>query len=300
MSVPGNRSAEGGTSSTYTLVVAVANPAHAEQLMRTAVDLAVAHDGTIVIVSVVHKPSTSPFLLFEEDRIREEFADPHHRAIDAATHASRNADVPITTRMPVGDDVSRTIQSVIADVQADALLLGWQKRSRTSDFVLGTTVDPLVKRAQCDVYLERIGNIGSGIDHILLPTDGGPHISVAADLAAAVARSNQASVHVVSYVQASADEERRERAREHITTATERLTDIEYTEEIASVKDIPGGIIDACESHDFVVLGATRTRQLQHRLIGSVARDVGGGVDIPVVIARAWTAPTFLDRLLPW
>lgn len=280
----------------YTLVIALSKPANVEQLMRTGIDLATDQDGQIHVVSVVHKHVTSPFLLFSEDRIKAEYADSQNAVLDTAVSLAADASVPVERRLLVGSDVSKALLSAVRDVDADALLIGWQKRSRASDVVLGTTVDRVVHRAPCDVFVERVGTTADGVNAVLLPTDGGPHIGPAVDLAAAVARSNDATVTVVSYVDSDAEEAERERADGHVTAAVKRVSDVPVAGEVREADDVADAIVSAASDHDLVALGATREGWLRNRTIGSVAAAVGQHATPPVVIVKRRSEESLLAR----
>lgn len=282
----------------YTVLVALANPAHVEQLMRTAFDLAADNDGQIRVVSVIHKHVTSPFLLFSEERIKREFADDQQAVLDEAVALAEERSVPVRRSLLVGSDVSDTILSNVEQTDADSLLLGWQERSLPSDIMLGTTLDPLVRRAPCDVFVERVGTTAERVDAVLLPTDGGPHVEPGADLAEAIARSNDASVTVASYVPPEATGTDRDVARSHVDAVTGRLEDVPVDEQVREAAVPADAIVDAAANHDLVVLGATRERQLRRRVIGSVAENVARRVTPPVVIAKRGAEPSLLGRAL--
>jgi nucleotide-binding universal stress UspA family protein len=282
----------------HTLVVAVANPAHVEQLMRTAIDLAYEHDGQIRVVNVIHKPVTSPFMLFSEDRIKREFDGGQKAVLDAAVDVAEDAPVPVRRSLLVGTDVSDVILSVVDDVDANALLLGWQERSRPSDVVLGTTVDRLLRRASCDVFVERVGTTADEMDAILLPTDGGPHVEPAADLARAVARANAATVTVVSYVAPETRESERESAREHVRVASERLADVPVEANVREADVVADAIVAEAADHDLVVLGATRERRFRNCVVGSVAEAVGQRATVSIVIAKRRSDGSLFERAL--
>jgi nucleotide-binding universal stress UspA family protein len=281
-----------------TVMVALANPDHVEQLMRTAIDLAADNDGQIRVVSVIHKHVTSPFLLFSEERIKREFADDQQAVLDEAVALAEERSVPVKRSLLVGSDVSDTILSTVEQTGADSLLLGWQERSRPSDIMLGTTLDPLVRRAPCDVFVERVGTTSEQVDAVLLPTDGGPHVEPGADLAEAIARSNDASVTVVSYVPRGGTAIEREAAQSHVDAVTERLEGVPVDEHVREAVDVADAIVDAAADHDLVVLGATRERQLRRRVIGSVAETVARRVAPPVVIAKRGAESSLLGRAL--
>lgn len=283
----------------YTLVVALANPANVEQLMRTAIDLAADQDGEIRVVSVIHKHATSPFSLFPEERIKREFADDQQAVLDEAVAVGEESSVPVRRSLLVGSDVSDTILAAVDESDADGLLIGWQEQSRPSDIVLGTTVDPVVRRAPCDVFVERVGTTANGVNTILLPTDGGPHMEPATDLAGAAARANDATVTVVSYVPPSATDAERESARANVDAVKSRLGDIPVDGDVRETSTVGDAIVKAAADRDLVVMGATRERRFRRSVIGSVAEAVGQRATPPIVIAKRRSEQSLLGRALP-
>jgi nucleotide-binding universal stress UspA family protein len=286
---------DGVKSPGYTLLVAVANSDDVDQLMRTATDLA---DGEVVVVSVIHKPVTSPFLLFSEGRIQAEFDEGRPSVLDRASSAA--GEVPVRRHLLVGSDVSEGIMRAAEESGADGLLLGWQDRARPSDIVLGRTVDRVVARAPCDVFVERVGTTADGMDAILLPTVGGPHLQPATDLVSAVAEANDATVTVVSYVGRDADGPVRAAARERVETAAGMLSEIHTDMVVETAADVASTIVERAGDHDLVVLGATRERTLRRRVVGSVAETVAREAMPPVVIAKRRSDRSLLERVLEW
>lgn len=287
---------EGAESVGYTLLVALANPAHVDQLMRTATDLA--DDGEVVVVSVIHKPVTSPFLLFSRGRIRAEFDEDRSPVLDRASAFAE--DVPVRRHLLVSSDVSEALLRAVKESGADGLLLGLQDRPRPSDIVLGRTVDRVVARAPCDVFVERVGATADGVDAVLLPTVGGPHLRPATDLAGAVAGANDATVTVVSYVGSDADDAEWTAAREHVETAVGLLPDVDRETAVETTDNVTSTLVARADDHDLVVLGATRERTLRRRVVGSVAERVAREATPPVIIAKRRTERSLLERVLEW
>lgn len=267
-----------------TYVVALANPAQMEQLLRTAEDFASANDGELLLSSVIHKTVTSPFLLFSTDHIAEEFDNGKTDLLDRA--AEQVTDVPVRRQLLISHNIADAILYAARAADADALFLGWTDRTRPSDIVLGTTVDPVVRRAPCDVYLERVGTRANGVESILLPTVGGERMEPGARLATAVAAANDATVAVVSYVSSDADEEEYERRTQDVEETVAMLDDVAVESAVESADDFADAITTAAMDHDLVVIGSTRQRTIRRRVIGNVARTVGEEAEPPVVIAN--------------
>lgn len=283
------------TSSDYRLVVAVGDPSYAEQLVRTAVDIARANDGEVVVITAVSKPHDSPFSVFSDDRIRKEFAGDRREILDRALEVA-DGTVPVDGRVVVGTDVASAIRSAIEELDADALLVGWHGRPRRSETVLGSTIDDLLRSASCDVLVERIGLTADGVERVLLPVAGGPHLPLAAAVAEAIATANDATVTVLSVVAPGVAEAERETAREHIEAGTDLLS-VPTETEIREASAVDDGIVEAAEDCDIVVFGATRRGLIRRRLVGSVPQAVGRRSDRTVIVARRRLHSSVLDRL---
>jgi len=282
------------------VLVAVENPAHVQQLVRTAGDLAHGGPGRVRIVTVAVKSRDSPFAVFADETIRREFADDSHELVERAETPSG---VTVEREVVVARSVAAGVLSAVEETDPTALVVGWQGRSRRSDALLGTTVDRLVERAPCDLYVERVGREANGVDSVLLPVAGGPHVRVAATAARAIAGRNDARVHVLSVATPGSTG-----AAGHVSEARELLgtgrgtggtaragagegagsveTRVPIDAETVEAGEPTDALVAAAADHDVVVLGATRKGPLRGRLVGSVPRRIVERTDATVIIAR--------------
>lgn len=283
----------------FTILVAVSNPSSARQLARTAVDVARANDGNIHVVSVIHKPYTSPFLMFSDDHIKAEYSDGREKIVDQARSVADESDVPVSDSLLVGSDVADAITSAIDRIDADAVLLGWRGESRTSDVVLGTTIDPVLAGADCDVLVEKVGTEVETVDSILLPTVGGPHAKLAADVSSAIAVANDASIGVLSVVSPDATDRERAQADRHVAKTMESFDDeVTATPLVRDATDVADEIMWAASDHDLIVLGATRKGLLGRKMVGAVPKTVGERADCPVIVTKRRSDDSWFGRLL--
>lgn len=281
-------------SDDYTVLVAAANPNHVEQLLRTATDLARHHDGRVEVVSVIHKHSTSPFLLFSEERIKAQFAGDRRAILDRALEHGDRTGVPVSGRLLVGRSVASELVRAAAESDADLLLLGWQGSTRPSDVVLGTTIDPVLRRAPCDTLVERVGPMAETVESVLLPTRGGPHIELAAQVALAIATANDASIRIV----APAETEETAIARDRIDAAAAWLGDAPAVEGVVREAETPAeAILAEPETYDLIVMGASEGGLSRDR-VGSVQQSVGRRADCPVIMAQRRRDRSSLRRVL--
>jgi nucleotide-binding universal stress UspA family protein len=276
------------------VLVAVENPDHAQQLVRTAGDLARFGRGTVRLVTVVVKPYDSPFGVFDDDTIVREYAQ---EGRDVLRRVRSPADVSVERDIVVARSVAGGVLRAVDETDPSALVVGWEGARHPGDAVLGTTVDRLVERAACDLYVERVGYEANGVESVLLPVAGGPHVDAAATVAKAIAARNEASVVVLS-VAASVGGDPGDADDESVAAAGAFVA-----EGRAAVESAPGPavpvetvvregesvtetVVDAAAAHDVVVFGATRQGRLRRRLVGSVPRRVVARSDRTVILAR--------------
>jgi len=283
----------------YTVLVAVGNPGTAEQLTRTAVDLARANDGRVHVVSVIHKHHTSPFLLFSDDRIKQEFAGGRDEIVERAARVADDAGVPVDDSLLVGSDVARAITTAIGRLDADLAILGWRSERRASDVVLGTTIDPVVRKAPCDVLVEKVGTTADRVESVLVPTVGGAHAELAAEVAGTIAAANDASVTALSLVDPGATERERTDAATFVDETADALAGTApVTTTVREAAAPAAGILEAAADHDLVVLGATRKGLLTRQIVGTTPRAVGTRADCPVIVASRRSQLSRVRRLV--
>lgn len=279
------------------VLVAVEDPAVVPQLVRTASDLARRRSGRIRLMTVVVKPRDSPFALFSDETIVEEFAADSHELLASAPDVEG---VEITRDLVVARSVARGIVSAVKRTDPSGLVLGWDSDPTRSDALLGSTVDKVFARAPTDVYAERVGREAGEVDSVLLPVAGGPHVRAFATVAGAIAAQNDAGVTVLSVATDGAD---RSTAQSFAADGASALTDV--APEVPVETSVVGGpsaeeaIVEAATDHDVITLGATRKGVLRGRLVGSVPRRIVRGTDRTVIVARGEGGTTGrLARLL--
>ncbi|MFC7233027.1 universal stress protein [Saliphagus sp. GCM10025308] len=286
------------------VLVAVANPEHAEQLVRTASDLARLLESYVTIVSVAVKPSSSPFSVYKDETIVERFAQDTQELLDAAITVAPE-DVPIEREIVVGRTIADGVLKAIRRTDARALVIGWHDSRSRTDAILGTNLDQLIENAQCDLYVERIGYEANGVDSILVPVAGGPHVRPATLAAKAIAARNDATVHLLSVVEPDVDEDA---ARDHLEAGVQLLEDapdsvfgpdIRVETAVRTGEDVPVTIAELAPDHDVIVFGVTRQGAIQRRLVGSIPQRVIPRIDETVILARsgAVVSPSRLEKL---
>ncbi|MFW5900774.1 MAG: amino acid permease [Halodesulfurarchaeum sp.] len=281
----------------YQILVPVANPETVDQLMRTAIDIARENDGEIAVMTVVTVPHQTP--LSEG----EQFIDEERVILERAMDIGEEADVPVNGTVRIGHDVSQTILNTIEHGDVDAVLMGWRSRPRREDFVFGSNVDDVITKARCDVLVERVGQTSGEVDDILLPIAGGPHAEFAAEVARAIARVNEATIHVRNVVAPGSTEEEHQEAAEKMDRIAEILGDqVAFDQEVIEDANVVDAIVARTADNDLTLLGATRAGLFQQLLFGTIPEQIGERSESTVIMAKrhlgitSWVKRWFKSR----
>ncbi|WP_411963957.1 universal stress protein [Haloferax sp. YSMS24] len=263
------------------VLVGIESLDNVQQLVRTAGDLADLGAGAVRLVTVAVKESDSPFRVFSDETIVREFADSSHELLDRVTTPEG---VDIERDVLVARSAAKGLLAAVKETDPAALVVGWRAHERRTDAVFGTTVDALVERAPCDLYVERVGHEANGVDSVLFPVAGGPHVDTAARAAVAIAARNDARVLVFS-VGTSSD------TATFVAEGRKALADVDGPEVpvetmVRESDDVTDAVVDEAAAHDVVVMGATRKGSLRRKLVGSVPRRVVERTDRTVILAR--------------
>lgn len=265
------------------VLVAVSDPDHVEQLVRTAGDLARLGNGLVRVVTVAVKPHDSPFGVFDDETIRREFAGGSHELLASATTP---AGVGVERQVVVARSVAGGIVSAVERWDPAALVVGWTGATSRRDAVFGTTVDRLVERVPCDLYVERIGREANGVESVLLPVAGGPHVGVSAQAAVAIADRNDARLVLYTVSTPNSDRDTEAVLAEARAAVDAVGRDVSVSRVVRESSAVADALVADADDYDVVVVGATRQGPLRRRLVGSVPRSVVARTDRTVLVAR--------------
>ncbi|MBS1263376.1 MAG: putative Kdp system regulatory protein KdpQ [Methanonatronarchaeales archaeon] len=264
----------------YRILVPVANRENLEALMDTALDVARDRDGEVMVLNVVTVPQQTPIT---EGR---RFTGEGRKILDEASRLGDAAGVPVGGVIRIGHDPARAILNTTKQYDSDVVLMGWRERSYRTEFVFGSNVDDVVRKARCDVLVQKIEELDE-VESILVPTAGGPHAELAGKVVGAIARGHGADVEVVSVIEPGASEGRRESAIERVESAAEHVsTGVNVKEGLVEGRDVVETLVSLSDKNDVTVVGATREGLFQQFLFGSVPEEVGRRSSNTVIMAR--------------
>jgi len=163
------------------------------------------------------------------------------------------------------------------------IVMGWRGRTFRKDVVLGSTIDPILVKAKCDVVVVKFGK-ESDYRRILIPTAGGPHAILACELAKDLADEN--AQFKLLYVGKREDE--RELAEKAFKEAKKVLSGVNVVEEFAVDYDPAGRIAKEAEGHDITIIGASEKPFLQNFLLGLFPEKIVLKTSKTVAMTRKW------------
>ncbi len=236
------------------ILIPVANPATAEELIRLGADLLDPRAGELTALGIVEVPEGMPL---SEGATRARHARRLlQRVLDFAPQGT--AIHPIVR---IGRHAAEGIIEASAEQEADLIIFGWggkapAGRDGTGPSVFSPTIDEVVRDSPADIAV--VKQRGSkDIKRIIVPVRGGPHAELAVRYADAIARRHDAQVSVLHFVppgitlavRAQAEHALAQFLRQHLRGKAEGVV-----REAANVRN---AILREAEKADLVVMGAS-------------------------------------------
>ncbi|MDL1957848.1 MAG: amino acid permease [Deltaproteobacteria bacterium] len=263
----------------YRILVSLANPANAVPLALNCYKFCQAKgDRTeIEVINMVPVPSQVPL---------SEASKYSHAGEEAIIEAM----LYLAPRYKFGStmrycrNVARGIISAAAQHKADLLIMGWQGYRRKG-FSLGSTVDPVLERATCNVAVFKDCKQQKNMN-VLVPFAGGPNATFALETASIMVEQDGGRIIVF-----------------HVAPPGKPTQDIDaFLDEIAPQLKVPRSlfeskyaisrerlktILEETKHYDLVIIGATRDPLFRQRVMGSLPEILARHCKKPLVMVKA-------------
>src|SRR5262245_11333331 len=179
------------------IVIPVANPATAEELIRLGADLLDPRGGELTALGIVEVPEGMPL---SEGATRARHARRLlQRVLDFVPEGT-----PIHPIVRIGRHAAEGIVESAAELDADLVVFGWGGKSpnhRDGHIAapFSPTIDEVVRESPCDIAV--VKQRGSrAIKRVVVPVRGGPHAELALRFADAIAHRHDAELAVLHIV----------------------------------------------------------------------------------------------------
>jgi basic amino acid/polyamine antiporter, APA family len=280
------------TRDTYRVVVPIANPESQRNLVRLASASAAssADSGTpeVVAVNVIEVPQQTSLkqkVQFEEERIERQRA-----LLESARESTTEIGANFRTRAVVGRDAGQVLLNIIEEEEADQVILGWAGGRSKREYVFGSTIDPVVQNAPCDVSL--INSKDERIGKTIALAGPGPNASVAARRAFEITTLEGTKPTLLNVQQPSDDPNidvdpiKRGKTRiDEVATAAGMEPD-EYESEVLVADEIHSAILDKVDHYETVCFGMSEQTAISRTIYGSVAKQVSQHAQGNVIMVR--------------
>ena len=264
----------------YTVLVGLANPDTAPELICAGAQLARAKKGTLLALKVLALPEQIP------PHLKREAAEKELATLEALIKQVDVDGLKVTPLVRLAPTAVTGISEVINEEGVDLLLLGWAGKETVDDTPPGSTLDALLKRAPCDVAVLR-GRFPRLVKRVLVPTAGGPHAPAALTLAQALTAPEDRQIVVENMVDSPLTPEREQEANTYLEGTLSALKNGDTIEErVLEVNSVKTGILGEANRADLLMIGATREGVLDQSFFGG----------LPVEVAEATLTPTILVR----
>ncbi|UCF97364.1 MAG: amino acid permease [Spirochaetaceae bacterium] len=194
---------------------------------------------------------------------------------------------PVTTTFRYCRNIARGITSAVRERKIDLLIMGWHGKSGDRRFRIGSTLDPVISRAPCDiVILKDCGN--KSFSNILVPLFGDANDVFALDSAERMIQEQNGEITAMQVRGAA----RRQRGIWSEERYLERLLRrLEYQPVKVRLKASPRmdpvrAVLRESKHYDLVVLGLSGSF-LRQVGVPTVAEQIARHCPTPLVLAKA-------------
>ncbi|MHC1570142.1 MAG: amino acid permease [Candidatus Syntropharchaeales archaeon] len=252
----------------YRILVPLANPETVKDLITLASIIAREKDGEILAMSVIKVPEQLPV------SSGKTFLDEKKPLIRDAVEACP-PDVQINTLIRVGHSIPRAITETAKLRDCDLMILGWRGWTWRQERIMGSTIDPVVMHAPCDLLIVKFRDFKpEGIKNVLVPTIGGIHASFSYEIATIFERLG-GKIRAVRITKDRIEDKK---------FIFEDGVKIEL-HHAPSVKDT---LIELSKESNLIVIGATEEPLFKRLLVGVVPESVARKAHCTVIMAKRY------------
>ncbi len=261
----------------YRIMVAVANPKNAIQMVRTTYKLCDATQARVKLLHMVPVPDQVPLSDAEKYMLAGKEA-----IVEAMLYLEPL--FPVTTIISYCRNVARGIVSAVRQKNIDMLIVGWHGRPRTYGFSFGSTIDPIIERSPCNVVVLKGGG-NQQFKRILVPVAGGPNGGFALEIASMLVDKEEGMINAFTVV---TDREK----FDIVGFVSEHKERLQIPSEKISMKavnatNVVEAILKEAKDYDLVVIGCTRRPPIYQVARESIPETVARRCSQPLVMVNA-------------
>jgi uncharacterized hydrophobic protein (TIGR00271 family) len=282
-------------TSDYPVVVPIANPDTAMNLVAFGAEAARHHGGHLAIVQVIVVPEQLPL-----DSARYQ-AQQKLDLLERVLQEAERYDVRVEGITRLSRSVAQGIIDTMAEESARLCIMGWNARPRSPGRRgLGHVLDQVIESATCDIAIVR-GGWDRRLSRVLVPASTGPHAPCAAELALALTSDTGGKVTLLNVARPDDGEESLLRRRALLDGLREKLTEPARVATRVTAADSPlAGILDAAEDQDAILMGISEPGFLEQPVVSQLPVQLAHQTERPLALIRNYAGLTSLVARKAW
>lgn len=264
----------------YPIMVAIANPTNATELVQSAYRLCGAKNAQVELIHMVPIPDQVPLT------DAESYAMPGKEALmEAMLYLSVH--FPISTTLRYCRNIARGIVSAVREKKTRMLILGWHGEPAHHLFSLGSKVDPIIEQAPCNVVILKDCGGNKVFKDVLVPVAGGPNGAFAMEVASILTDDIEAGGKITVFTVDTGGEVF------DVEGFIDRQVDAlglgrnRFVAKTVKAKSPVTAILGEARNHDLVVLGTTRKSPLSRIGRQSVPEMIACRCAKPVAMVKS-------------
>ena len=238
------------------ILIPVANPLTAEELVRLGAALLDRKAGSLTVLGIVEVPEGTP--LSEGATRARQARRLLQRVLDYAPEG-----VTIHTVVRIGRRAAEGVVEAAGELESDLIVFGWGGKPSPpkpggSAPIFSPTIDEVVRDAPCDIaVVKQRGPVE--IRRVLVPIRGGPHAELALRFADALAHRNEGTVVALHLIPTGTTQGIRTQAERALAHFIRQHADGHVEQAVREASNIRNAIVREADQADVVVMGAAAT-----------------------------------------
>ena len=266
------------------ILIPVANPATAEDLVRIGADLMDPRTGELTALGIVEVPED--VALSDGATQARQARRLLQKVLDYAPEGTR-----IRPLVRIGRRAAEGIVEAAREIDADLLIFGWGGRGRggkPGTAIFSPTIDAVVRESPCDIAVVKQRPFGE-VRRILVPVRGGPHAELALEFADALARRHDARIVVLHVIPPGVTGAVRAQAEHALATFLKQHARGHADGLLREAPNVRNAILREAERADVVIMGASAAPEgtaADAFLFGALPEAIAARAKPPVIVVK--------------
>ncbi len=251
------------------------------QVVKLGAQVAKEREADLVLLHVIEVPRTLP-----PKSVRFGYVDDRIAALQKPRELARKLGVEVSIVVKIAHRVYETILETAEQEGVEAMVLGWRgERPARGGRILGSNIDYLVQRAQCDVAVFKPLGIKEKLKRITVLAGHAWHVTHALKLAAILAKDHDAEVTIMSVIPHKSVEEATIADGHRLMGILEEM-EVKGEHKIVYSGSIVEAVAKESAKSDLLVMGASTTWVLRKYAFGPLEDRIAKRVSCPVLMFR--------------